>query len=184
MIVTVRDPNILSNLDPQQITAYLQARGWQQESNFNAKDSVWFLILNTGEELDITLPLNQSIRAYALRMVEVLETLEKAEERSQLDILADLVTCIPNIEVQGIIIKLPDKNHMHASVTVMGFVVGKPHYIQVQLSKNEYQLAQLAYDERLPVICIGDLIKENETFILTKISKFVLYDHEEQRIAI
>jgi hypothetical protein len=42
MIVTVRDPNILSNLDPENITNYLRACGWLKESQIDSKESVWF----------------------------------------------------------------------------------------------------------------------------------------------
>lgn len=57
MIVTVRDPDILSNLDPQQLTTYLQARGWQQESQIGNSETVWFISTRRGAEFDITLPL-------------------------------------------------------------------------------------------------------------------------------
>ncbi len=95
MIVSVRDPNILSNLDPQQLKSYLVARGWRQESQVDNKDSVWILTINPDLEFDINLPPNPKTRSFALRMAEILETLEKAEGRSQLDILTDLVTSIP-----------------------------------------------------------------------------------------
>jgi hypothetical protein len=111
MIVTVRDPGILSNLDPAQLTAYLQAQGWYLESQVDNKESVWVKTTQTGVELGITLPLNPSIRAYALRMSEILEILEKAEGRSQLDILSNLVTRLPNAEVQGVVVKLDLGHH-------------------------------------------------------------------------
>lgn len=109
MIVSVRDPNILSNLDPQQLINYLIARGWQQENlgdNANNQESVWVLTASSGSEFDITLPLNRQTRSFALRMAEILETLEKAEGRSQLDILSDLVTFGPNVEIPGMVIDL------------------------------------------------------------------------------
>lgn len=101
MIVTVRDPNILSNLDPKAITLYLQARGWLLESHVPEKESVWINSASGQEydKYDITLPLNPQTRSYALRMAEILETLEKVEERSQLDILSDLITTIPNTSI-------------------------------------------------------------------------------------
>lgn len=176
MIVTVRDPNILSNLDPKQLTAYLQARGWLQESHVDEKESVW-VISNDEEydEFDITLPLNPKTRSYALRMAEILETLEKAEGRSQIDILSDLVTSIPNVDIKGMVIRLADK-HNTFNVTIMGFVVGKPQEIHILLNEEEYHLAQKAYDERLAVVCTGDLIKQNENFVLLQPSKFYVYD--------
>ncbi|GAA6616779.1 hypothetical protein [Scytonema sp. NUACC26] len=91
MIVTVRDPKILSNLDPQQLITYLQKNGWNQEKQFGNSESVWYKITDSGEEFDITLPLNPNIRSYALRMSEILETLEKASGYSQLNILSYLI---------------------------------------------------------------------------------------------
>ncbi|WP_207714326.1 hypothetical protein [Scytonema sp. UIC 10036] len=87
MIVTVRDPEILSNLDPQQLTTYLKENGWIQERQASNSESVWYKTTNSGEEFDITLPLNPTIRSYALRMCEILEILEEASGDSQLDIL-------------------------------------------------------------------------------------------------
>ncbi len=135
MIVSVRDPNILSNLDPQQLTTYLIARGWRQESLADNKESVWILTVNPGLEFDINLPLNPKIRSFALRMAEILETLEKAEGRSQLDILSNLVTSIPNVEIQGMVIRLADSQTFN--VIIMGFVVGEPRQIYTLLNGIE-----------------------------------------------
>jgi len=183
MIVSVRDPNILSNLDPQQLTSYLVARGWRQESLADSKESVWILTVHPGNKFDINLPLNPKTRSFALRMAEILETLEKAEERSQLDILSDLVTSIPNIEIQGMVIGLAKSSHTF-NVIIMGFVMGKPRHIYTFLRPEEYHLAQIAYAERLAVICVGDLIKENGIFILSNKNRFALYDALTSAIAV
>jgi hypothetical protein len=173
MIVTVRDPEVLSSLDPQQVEKYLQAQGWHQESQIGNKESVWIKKADSGEEFDITLPLNSEIRAFALRMAEILETLEIAEGRSQLEILSDLFTKAANIKIQGVVIKLQEEQHL-GNVTIMGFVVGKPQKIHVQLSEPAYTLAIKAYQERLPVFCSGDLIKEGSEFILKNPHNFAL----------
>ena len=178
MIVTVRDPSILSNLDPIQITAYLQSRGWLQESRVDDKESVWVISIND-EEYDefssITLPLNPKTRSYVLRMAEILETLERAEERSQLDILSDLVTNIPDLEIQGLVILLTEYKNAGNAI-VMGFVVGKPQQIQIRLNEEEYKLARMAYTDRLVVESTGDLIKDNGVFVLSNKKGFALYD--------
>lgn len=176
MIVTVRDPDILSNLDPQQLTNYLQARGWQQESQIGNSETVWFISTPRGAEFDISLPLNPKTRSFALRMVEILETLEKVEGRSQLDILSDLITTVPNTEIQGIVIRLAERHHPGNNVTIIGFVVGKPRQIHLSLNESEYNLARTAYQERLPVVCTGDLTKSHETFVFKRTSSFTLYD--------
>ena len=58
MIVTVRDPKILSSLAPKQLETYLQRQGWHRESQSGEKESVWFKKTESGDEFDITLPLN------------------------------------------------------------------------------------------------------------------------------
>ena len=182
MIVTVRDPSILSNLDPMQLTAYLQSRGWLQESRVDDKESVWVISINDEEydEFSITLPLNPNTRSYALRMAEILEILERAEERSQLDILSDLVTNIPNVEIIGLVIRLTEHKNAGNAI-IMGFVVGKPQQIQIRLNEEEYKLAQMAYTEHLVVESTGDLIKDNGIFVLSNKIKFALYDTLSER---
>lgn len=178
MIVSVRDPNILFNLNPQQLISYLISRGWQQENsehNVNNQGLVWILTTNSGDKFDITLPLKCKTRSFALRMAEILETLEKAEGRSQLDILSDLVTFIPNVEIQGVVIRLAEFSDVF-NVIMIGFVVSKLQKIYLVLNEQEYQLARMAYTERLAVICTGNLIKQNGDFVLSKPSGFALYD--------
>lgn len=88
MIVTVRDSDILSSLNPRQLETYLQEHGWHQETQIGNKESVWIKTTDSGDEFDITLPLNPETRSFALRMSEIMETLEIAEGRSQLDIIS------------------------------------------------------------------------------------------------
>jgi len=175
MIVTVRDPDILSNLDPQKLTSYLQTQGWYQESQVANKESVWIKTTDFGEEFDITLPLNPGLRSYSLRMAEILSILEQVEGRSQLDILSDLITKVPNTKIQGMVIGLTERNHPGSNVTILGFVIGKPHQIHLSLSEPEYNLAWTAHHQRLLVVCHGDLIKENDRFVLKKTTSFALY---------
>jgi NMD protein affecting ribosome stability and mRNA decay len=95
--------------------------------------------------------------------------LEKVEKRSQLDILRYLVTTIPNTSVQGIVIQLTDrKDSSYVIVIIMGFVVGKLRQIKVMLSKAEYPIVRTTYTQRLAVSCSGDLIRDDDIFILKK----------------
>jgi hypothetical protein len=132
-------------------------------------------------EYDITQPLNPKIRSYALRMAEILEILEQVEGRSQLDILSNLVTAIPNAEIQGIVIKL-DKQKYSGNVTIMGFVAGKTRQVMMTLSGEEYTLARTVYNERLLVVCHGNLVKENNFFVLKQVLRFSLYDVLNERV--
>jgi len=183
MIISVRDPDILASLDPQQLAIYLQAQGWRQVEQIGNSETVWVILTSKGEEFDITLPLKPNTRSFALRMAEILEILEKVTGCSQLDILSDLITRVPNIEIQGMVIRLADKNHPD-NVTIMGFVMGKPRQIHLSLHESEYSSAQIAYQQRLPVVCTGDLIKENGTFVLKSINGFTLDDILTHQVAV
>jgi hypothetical protein len=182
MIVTVRDPNILSNIDPKQLTNYLQSHGWLIEKA-DSSESIWVMSISRQEhnEYDITQPHNPKIHSYALRMAEILEILEQVEGRSQLDILSDLVTVIPNAEIQGMVTKLDEQKHS-GNVTIMGFVVGKPRQVLMTLSVEEYTLARMAYNERLLVVCHGNLVKENNFFVLKQVLRFSLHDALTERV--
>ena len=62
-------------------------------------------------------------------MYEVLETLERVEERLQLDILHDLLTALPNTTIQGIVTDIRE-GAIEGRVTVIGVVIGKLRRIQ------------------------------------------------------
>lgn len=47
--------------------------------------------------------------------------------------------------------------------------------MNVELREPEYSLAIKAYQERLPVVCIGDLMKEGDTMWLKNLLNFALY---------
>jgi hypothetical protein len=92
---------------------------------------------------------------------------------TQLDILSELLTKVPNIEIQGMVTKLQESDSI-GTVTLLGVVVGKLRKINVELNEPEYSEAIKAYQERLPVVCTGDLIKEGNTFVLKNPRHFAL----------
>ncbi|MEW6238121.1 MAG: hypothetical protein AB1656_22255 [Candidatus Omnitrophota bacterium] len=91
MKAKVCDPETLQALKPSDLIAYLRTQGWEQESSRGDKAAIWVYSRNNKEEADILLPLRQDFDDYAIRMSEVLTILEKVEQRSQLDILNDLL---------------------------------------------------------------------------------------------
>jgi hypothetical protein len=64
-------------------------------------------------------------------------------------------------------------------LTLMGFVVGKLRKINRELSGSDYHLAVKVYEERSPVTYLGDLIKENDCFVLKNARDFVLLTEAE-----
>jgi hypothetical protein len=101
-------------------------------------------------------------------MYEVMETLEIVENRSQIEILADLITSLPNMTLQGIVMQIytPNTDKLSGEITLIGVIADKLRKIQTSLADKDYILAIKAYQERLPILCSGDLIKDNNAFIL------------------
>jgi len=56
----------------------------------------------------------------------------------------------------------------------MGVVVGKLRKIQMELAELDCNLAVKAYQERLPILCDGDLIKIGDTFVLPNPRNLIL----------
>ncbi|MEQ9667928.1 hypothetical protein [Coleofasciculus sp. G2-EDA-02] len=170
---TIQNVDLLLSIQPTEVAKYLQSHGWHEQNRMEEKASIWTLPAHSEAEFEIVLPLKPEIPGFALRLYEVVQTLELVENRSYFQILGDLVTQVTNIQVQGIITQL-DKLGEAESVILMGCAVGKFRKIQFDLTAANYPLAVKAYQERLPVVCTGDLVRENRCFVLKNIRDFAL----------
>lgn len=94
MKVSIKDIDILQTLQPQQVAIYLKNHGWYQQQQIDDKASIWTNSFNNGESVLIVLPLHSDIPGFPISMSVILETLEKIENRSQLDIIGDLTTAV------------------------------------------------------------------------------------------
>jgi hypothetical protein len=59
-------------------------------------------------------------------------------------------------------------------VTVLGFVEGRPRRVYLELGSTEYGEAGRAHIDRIPVNCVGELVKLNRAYILRNIRSFVV----------
>jgi hypothetical protein len=91
MKVTVRDQGILNSLRPVDLIAYLRASGWSREAEIGNKASVW-VKPDGPQPQDVLVPLRRDAADFAMRIAEVLAQLELVEQRSQEDIVKDLIT--------------------------------------------------------------------------------------------
>lgn len=174
MKVTVRDSEILSSIEPEELTAHLRRAGWREQGRvYDDAGAIWRLKNAEGDELEILQPLKTSLADYAARIGDAIKILEVVEKRSQLDILSELLTKVSNIEIQGMVTKLP-QNNVIGTVTLLGVVAGKLRKINVELNELKYSEAIEAYQERLPIVCTGDLIKKGNTFVLKNPRHFAL----------
>ncbi|MEI2577248.1 hypothetical protein [Scytonema sp. PRP1] len=178
MKVTVRDVEILKTIEPQQLRDYLQAHGWHFDRPFLDNATIWLKQEPERGEFEILLPNKRNLGDYATRIREAIETLEIVENRSQIEILSELITTAPNITIQGVVMQIntPNDDKLSGEITLLGVVGERLRKIKTELADHDYILAIKAYQERLPVICTGDFIKENDTFFLKNTRGFSL-DH-------
>jgi hypothetical protein len=134
---------------------------------------VWTL-----NDFEILLPLKPEIIDFPRRMSEVIETLALAENRLQINILSELITSIPSTSIQGVVtdIATPNVDNLSGEITLLGVIVDKLRPIKTELADRDYILALKAYQERLPVLCMGDLIKDGNIFILKNSHQFIIGD--------
>lgn len=100
MKLDFKDYSLLSSLHPLDIAEYLSSKGWKKLEENPGKFSIWEYIDEGGvgkRDLDILLPLNQKFKDYEIRIAEVLNILEKAENRQQIQILKDLMMIFADI---------------------------------------------------------------------------------------
>ncbi|NES19174.1 MAG: hypothetical protein F6K41_09640 [Symploca sp. SIO3E6] len=176
MKAIVCDGEVLSHLHPSTVEAYLQATGWHELNRVPDKVSVWTQGTFPQDKLKIYVPVDQEFDDYPRRMYELMETLEKAEQRSQLDIISELITAVPNIQIQGTVLQIhtPNADQLSGKIVIFGIVIDKLRKIQTELFNHDYILAIKAYQERLPIVCRGDLIKEDSGFVLKNPHDLVL----------
>jgi len=162
-------------IDPHQVETYLIAHGWVQQQRTGDKASIWTL-----DGFEILLPLKPEIIDFPRRILEVVETLALKENRSQIEIFSDLITNAPNTTIQGVITQIatPNTETLAGEVTLLGVIVNKLRPIYTELTDRDYILALKAYQERRPITVVGDLIKDNNTFVLKNPDHFTLEDVE------
>lgn len=90
MNIVIRDIQTLKSLGPLDLAIYLKSKGWNETRIQPGQSSTWIFRDSDNEEYEILLPLNSTIKDYALRIGELLKTLELAENRSQFEIYHDL----------------------------------------------------------------------------------------------
>ncbi|MUG99283.1 hypothetical protein F7734_46140 [Scytonema sp. UIC 10036] len=176
MKVTVRDIEIFQNLELEELRNYLQTHGWHEDRSFMNNATIWLKQEIERGEFEILLPNRKNLGDYATRISEATETLAVVENRSQLEIINELITTVPNTTIQGIIMQIeqPVADKLSGEIILLGVVIDKLRKIKTKLNDQSYILALKAYQGRLPILCRGDLIKENNTFILKNPHDFTL----------
>jgi hypothetical protein len=86
----------VGKLGPLEVALYLRARQWKQVDSRSARASVWTTVVGK-ERFEVLLPGDPSVRDYAQRMAELLETLGAVESRPTAQIYSDLQTVFADV---------------------------------------------------------------------------------------
>ena len=95
MNIDIRDASAVQTLRPLEVAAYLRSKSWEQKEA-TARASRWIHTIDA-DVFEAVVPLDESIRDYAIRMGEVLHTLALAEGRPQGEVYADLLTTFADV---------------------------------------------------------------------------------------
>ena len=168
MKIRVEDAQIIKNIEPLQLRDYLQSHGWHEDGQFLDNATIWHKQVTEEGEFEILLPNTKNVRDYIPRIREAIETLAASENLSQLEILSNFINNYPNLELQGFVTQIatPHEYKLSGEITIVCPVFDKLRKIKTELKDHNYILAIKAYQERLPIVCMGDLFKENDIFVL------------------
>jgi hypothetical protein len=176
MKVIVRDAEIFKNIELHQLRNYLESHSWHLDRSFLDNATIWLKQEPQRGEFEILLPNSQDLGDYVSRICEAIEILATVENRSQLEIIGELITNYPNIIMSGLVTQItpPNGSTISGDVALFGVVIDKLRPVKTTFVDHEYILALIAYTERLPVLCTGDLVKENDIFFLKNPRQFHL----------
>ncbi|NJM59624.1 MAG: hypothetical protein HC849_04555 [Oscillatoriales cyanobacterium RU_3_3] len=95
MKVTVRDSHILKTIEPNVLETYLQINGWHKTRQF-FEGFIWSKKNDADQAGEVLVPPHREFDDFAEVMCDNLKALEAVEKRSQLEIVSDLITALPN----------------------------------------------------------------------------------------
>jgi len=93
MKVSIQDDDALRAIGIAALSAYLRSSGWQQTRLIGDRAAIWEQRNDRGEEFEVLVPQKLSLDDYALRIGQAIHTLSVVEDRSELDIYADITKC-------------------------------------------------------------------------------------------
>ena len=173
MSLNLRDPKLLGSLSPHEIASHLQQQGWETYQTIaNGLAQIWRLN-HDNQTQEILLPLDPKLDDFALRIADILAKLSEIENRTKEDILVNITTTIPDLQIQGLVTRLQE-NADFGKVTIIGILASHLHRIQMTLPEPTYDLAVKAYQARLPILCKGDLHRHPAGFILQPVQQFTV----------
>ena len=126
MKAIVCDGAVLSSLNPLAVEDYLRKKGWWERNRIGDRVSIWTRDSYSEDNLKIQLPLDSGFDDYPQRMYEIIGILEKAENRSQIDIVSELISRRGNQSFQAVVMNVETLSFKTSgNVMLLGVVGGR-----------------------------------------------------------
>jgi hypothetical protein len=90
MKASILDPTVLGSVSPQAAITYLRAHGWELGEGGGERVAKARRLFEGAEYFEVDIPLRSDFGDYPRRIRELIDTLELAESRSQIEILEDI----------------------------------------------------------------------------------------------
>ncbi|MDY6805427.1 MAG: hypothetical protein SXA11_16685 [Cyanobacteriota bacterium] len=183
MNIIVKDIDLFQNIEPETVANYLDSLGWRRQRQIENTAAIWKKNGTASSNCHLVLPLNREVSDFPLTMNLLVENLAKIEDKTQLEVIQKLITNLPNVEIQGLIleIKSPLGDKLSGEITLMGVVINKLQWIKTELFDRDYVEGIKAYQERLLVSCWGDLVKNDNGFLLKNVRDFRVDDRHPKK---
>ncbi len=117
MRTTIRDRDALAAFRPVDLIFYLRSAGWTPSTKVG-QSIIWIKGADGSNEEDVSVPLRRDAGDFAMRVAEVLSTLERIEQRSQEEIVRDVFsTSADLVRIRALIPESADGSiPLHAGV--------------------------------------------------------------------
>lgn len=90
--VTIKDSHIFRSITTSTLISYLELHKWNLVGSYGGGLGSMFTLDSADGKFEIIVPLDSTFRDYHLRIGEIFHILEIVENRSQLDILKDILS--------------------------------------------------------------------------------------------
>ena len=170
----LKDINLFNNIQREVVANYLEEGGWKQQRLIENEGIIWGKNGVDFSNMTLVLLLNQEVADFLLSINLLVENLANFEGITELEILLKLMTNLPNVEIQGLIvgIRSPEGDILSGDVDFMGVVMNKLERIKMVLFDRDYVVGIRADQEPLPVLFGGDLVKGHNGFVLKNVCNF------------
>ena len=175
MNVDIRDAQALSALSLGALRAYLHKREWQEGERWGNRATI-FTKEARGRGWEVIVPLHDTIGGYAAGMAAAIATMAVVEERSELDVFADVKEAAESFRanepfldeaITAQVVRLErEADDFDGRAILLYMREGHPMRLKVRFDEAAYGDVIQAFRDRCAVSVVGDIHRAGNAFEL------------------